>query len=111
MNDNSNDETNFPLNLLSTDTQVLRFFKIFANDSSPSTKLWKTQLSKMVQLGGFITSILPFLTISGKLLAKNVLLLLSVTAAALATDTAIPKKIMDRHDYFDIISNEEMKGT
>ena len=67
MNDNSNDETNFPLNLLSTDTQVLRFLKIFANDSSPSTKLWKTQLSKMVQLGGFITSILPFLTISGKL--------------------------------------------
>ena len=39
MNDDSNDETNFPLNLLSTDTQVLRLLKIFENDSSASTKL------------------------------------------------------------------------
>ena len=54
---------------------------------------------------------LPLMKNVLKLLAKNVLLLLSVTAAALATDTAIPKKIMDSHDYFDIISNEEMKGT
>ena len=42
-----NDETNFPHNLLLTDTQVLKFCKAFANNSSANIKLLKTQLSKM----------------------------------------------------------------
>ena len=53
-----NDETNFPLILL-TDTQVLRFCKSFANNSSANMKLSKTQLSLMVQSGGFLPSLLP----------------------------------------------------
>ena len=49
----SKNETNFPHQLLLTDTQVLRLRKVFSNGSSSNIKLSKTQLSKMVQLGGF----------------------------------------------------------
>ena len=48
----SNDETNFPHKLLLTNTQVSRIHKFFANGSSADIKISKTQLSKMVQLGG-----------------------------------------------------------
>ena len=47
----SNDETNFPHKLLFTDTQVSRFRKAFQSNSSANTKLLKTQLFKMVELG------------------------------------------------------------
>ena len=52
-----NDESSFPYKLLLTDTQVLRFRKVFANSLSGNIKLWKTQLSKMAQLGEGITSL------------------------------------------------------
>ena len=52
-----NDETSFPYKLLLTDTQVLRFRKVFANSLSGNIKLSKTQLSKMAQLGEGITSL------------------------------------------------------
>ena len=50
----SNDETNFPHKLLLTETQVSRFRRAFANNSSVNIKLSKTQLPRMVQLGGLI---------------------------------------------------------
>ena len=50
----SNDETNFPHKLLLTNTQVLKICKAFANGSSANTKFSKTQLSKIVKLGGFL---------------------------------------------------------
>ena len=43
----SNDDTNFPHKLLLTNTQVSRFRKAFANDSSANIKLSKTQLHKI----------------------------------------------------------------
>ena len=46
----SNDESNFPDKLLSTETHILRLCKIFANGSLGNTKFPKTQLSKMVQI-------------------------------------------------------------
>ena len=49
----SNDETNFRHKLL-TNTQVSRFAKAFVNGSSANIKPSKTQLFKMVQLGGSI---------------------------------------------------------
>ena len=52
-----NGETSFPYKLLLTDTQVLRFRKVFANSLSGNIKLSKTQLSKMAQLGEGITSL------------------------------------------------------
>ena len=42
---NSNDKTNFPHELLSTDRQVANICKAFANNSSADIKFSKTQLS------------------------------------------------------------------
>ena len=50
--DGSNDETNFSHKLLLINTQVSRLRKAFENNSSADIKLSKTQLSKIVQLGG-----------------------------------------------------------
>ena len=36
-----------------TNTKVANLRKAFANKSSVDIKLWKTQLSKMIQSGGF----------------------------------------------------------
>ena len=48
----SNDETNFPQNLLLTNKQVSKICKAFANGSSINIKLSKTQLPKMIPSGG-----------------------------------------------------------
>ena len=45
----SNDETNFPYELLLTDRQVSRLGKAFANNSSANEKLSKVQLPKIKQ--------------------------------------------------------------
>ena len=45
---NSNDNTNFPHELLLTNRQVANIRKAFANHSSIDIKLSKTQLSKMI---------------------------------------------------------------
>ena len=55
---NSNDETSFPHELLLTNRQVVNFRKAFANNSSADIKLSKTQLSKIIQSGGFLGSLL-----------------------------------------------------
>ena len=52
----SNDETIFPHKLILIDTQVSEIRKAFANGSSANIKSLKTQLSKIVQLGGFLFS-------------------------------------------------------
>ena len=51
---NSSDKTNFPHKLLLTNKQVSKIRKAFTNDSSANIKFSKTQLSKMVQLSGFL---------------------------------------------------------
>ena len=57
---NSNEETNYQLIqlLLSTNKQVSKLGKASVNNSSANIKLKKTQLSKMVQLGGFLGRLL-----------------------------------------------------
>ena len=68
---NSNDETNFSHTLLSTDRQVANLRKDFTNKSSTDIMLSKTQLSKMVQSGGFLCRFLgPSLRLP---LMKNVI--------------------------------------
>ena len=52
------DETNFPHKLLLTNRQVENLRKAFANKSSTDIKLSKTQLSRMVQSGGFLGRLL-----------------------------------------------------
>ena len=50
----SNDETNFSHKLLLTDRQVSSIRKAFSNNSSVDIKFSKTQLSKIIQSGGFL---------------------------------------------------------
>ena len=54
---NSEDETNFPHKLLLTNRQVPNLHKAFANHTSAEIKLSKTQLSNMIQLGGFLAKL------------------------------------------------------
>ena len=51
---NSTDETNFPHKLLLTNRQVANLRKAFAKHTSTDIKLSKSQLSKMIQSGGFL---------------------------------------------------------
>ena len=48
------DQTNFPHKLLLTNRQVADLRKAFANYLSTDIKLSKTQISKMIQSGGFL---------------------------------------------------------
>ena len=66
------DETNFPDKLLLTNRQVENLCKAFANKSSTDIKLSKTQLSKMIKLGGFPGRLLGPLLKTGLPLIKNV---------------------------------------
>ena len=51
---NSENETNFHDKLFLTNRQVKTLRKAFANHTTTYIKLSKTQLSKMIQLGGFL---------------------------------------------------------
>ena len=94
------DENNLPHKLLLTDTQVENVPKPFANKLSTDIKLSKSQLSKMVQSGGFLGRLLALLLKTGSLLIKNVikplvksvLVPLGLTAAASAAEAGIHKK-------------------
>ena len=100
MVDNSGDNSNFPYELLLTNRQVANLRKAFAKNTSVDIKLSKTQLSKMIQSGGFLGNLLGLLLRSGlpliksviKLLANSVLIPLRLTAAA--ADAGIHKKIL-----------------
>ena len=95
-------ETNFPHQLLLTNRQVANIRKAFANNSSIDIKLSKTQLSKMIQSGGFLGRLLGLLLKTGlpiienviKPLAKSVLIPLGLTSAASAEDARIHKKML-----------------
>ena len=97
---NSNDNTNFPHELLLSNRQVANIRKAFANHSSTDIKLSKTQLSKMIQSGGFLGKLLGPLLKTGlplmksviKPLGKSALIPLRLTIAASAADAGIHKK-------------------
>ena len=60
-------ETNFPHKLLLTNRQVENLGKAFSNYLSIGIKLSKTQLSKMMQSGGFLGRLLRPLLKTGLL--------------------------------------------
>ena len=99
---NSDDETNFRNKLLLTNRQVVNLRKAFANNLSTGIKLSKTQLSRMIQLGGFLGRLLGSLLKTGlpltknvkKPLPKSVLIPLGLTAAASETDAGIHKTFL-----------------
>ena len=83
-------ETNFPHKFLLTNRQVSNLRKALTNYLSTDIKLSKTQLSKMMQSGGFLGRLLGPLLKTGLPLIKNVikplsksfLIPLGLTAAA-----------------------------
>ena len=114
----SNDQTNFPHELLLTDRQVSSIRKTIANNSLVDIKFSKAQLSKMIQSGGFLGKLLgPLLKTGLPLmknvrtpLAKSVLVPLGLTAAASAADAGIHKKILGSGGHTTLImSNNEIE--
>ena len=96
--------------LLLTIWQTGKLRNAIENNMSTDIKLSKAQISKLIQFGGFLGSLLS--KIAGPLmkvavpLAKHILAPLGITAAASAIDATIQKKI---HGATTLtISNEEM---
>ena len=99
-----NDKINFPHVLLLTNRQVGNLSKAFTNYLSTNSKLSKTQISKMIESGGFF----------GRLLGP-----LLKTRLASAADAQIHKKILGSAKHLSgsashsntipIIPNDEMK--
>ena len=109
---NSSDNTNFPHELLLTNRQVANICKAFAKNTSIDMKLSKTQLSKMIQSGGFLGNLLgklagPLMKVAMPL-AKNVLAPLRLYAAMSAIDGSIKRKMLGSGATTLIISNDEM---
>ena len=79
---------------------------------SADIELSRTQLSKIIQFGGFLSSMLPKIAVPLMKvvapLAKNILAPLGITAAESAIDAGIQKKINGSGTITVIISNEEM---
>ena len=106
---NGND---LPLELLLTTRQKAKLRNAFNNNMSTDLTLSKAQISKIIQSGGFLGSLLSKL--AGPLmkivipLAKNVLAPLGITADASAIDAGIQNKIHGSGTTTLIISNEEM---
>ena len=101
-----------------TNRQVANLPKAFANYTSTDIKSSKTQLSKMIQSGGFfgrllgplLKTVLPLMKNVTQVLTKSVLISLGLTAATSATDAGIHKKILvSGFNKTLIISNDEME--
>ena len=98
----SDNESNFHHKLLLTNRQVSNLRRTFASYLSEDIKLSKTQLSKMIQSGGFLGRLLGPLLKTGQSLIRNVikppsksvLIALELTAAASVADAGIQKKIL-----------------
>ena len=108
---NSNDNTNFPHELLLTNRQVANIRKAFAKNTSTDIKLSETQLSKMIQSGGLLGNLLgklagPLMEVAMPL-AKNVLAPLGLSAVMSAIDGSIKKKMLGSGTTTLIISNNE----
>ena len=97
--------------LLLTTRQKAKFRNAFNNKMSIDLKLSKAQNSEIIQSAGFLgplsKSADPLMKV-GVPFAKNLLAPLVITAAALATDAWIQKKIHGSRTTTLIISNEEM---
>ena len=108
---NSDDETNFPHELLLINRQVANLRKAFTSHTSTDIKLSKAQLTIM-QKGGFLR-FLALLLKSGLPLLKSVikpLSMLGLTAAASATDAALKKRILGSGNHKTPITfNDDMQ--
>ena len=106
------DGSDHPHELLLTTRQKTKLRNAFNNNMSTDIKLSKAQISKIIQSGGFLGSLLSKLADPSMKVAvplgKNILAPLGIPAAASANDTRIQKKIHGSATTTLIISNEEM---
>ena len=106
------DENDLPHELLLTARQKTKLRNAFSNNMSTDLKLSQAQISKIIQSGGYLGSLLSKL--AGPLmkvaipLPNNVLAPVGITAAASAIDAVIQKKIHGSGTTTLIIPNEEM---
>ena len=87
---NSDDEANFHHKLLLTNRKVANLRKAFSNYLSTDIKLSKTQLFKIMQLGGFLGRLLGPLLKTGLPLMKSII-------EPLAKSILIPFGLQQRH--------------
>ena len=105
-----------PHELLLATRQKTKLRNAFNNNILTNLKLSTTQVSKLIQSGGFLGWLLgpllkaglPLIKNAIKPLVKSVLISLGLTAAASAADAGIHKKILESGTTTLIISNEEM---
>ena len=106
------DGNDLPQELLMTTRQKAKLRNAFNKNMSTNLKLSRARIFKTIQSGGFLGSLLSKL--AGPLmkvalpLAKNILVLLGITAAASPIDAGIQKKIHGSGTTTLIISNETM---
>ena len=109
---NGND---LPHELLLTTRQKTKLRNAFNNNMPTDLKLSKAQISKIIQSGGFLGSLLsklagPLMKVAVSLV-KNISASLGITAAALAIDAGIQKKICGSGRLLSttlILSDKEM---
>ena len=108
------DENDLPYEILLTTRQKIKLRNLFNNNMSTDLTLSKAQLSKIIQPGGCLGSLLSKL--AGQImklaipLAKNVLAPLGITTAASAIDAGIQKKINNSGTITLIILNKQING-
>ena len=106
------DGNDLPHELLLATRQKTELRNAFKSNMSTDLKVSKAQISKIIQSGGFLGSLLSKL--AGPLkkvaipLAKNVLAPLGITAVASTIDAGFQKKTHGSGTATLIISNEEM---
>ena len=106
------DKNDLPHGLLLTIRQKTMLRNAFGNNMSIDLKLSKTQISKIIQSGGVLRSLLiklagPLMNVAVPL-AKNILAPLGITAVASAIDAGIQKKMHDSGTTTLVISNKKM---
>ena len=104
------DENDLPHELLLTVRQKTKLRNAFSNNMSTDLKLSKAQISKIIQSGEFLGSLVSKLALIkvAAPLAKNILTPLEITAAASAIDAEIRRRIHGSGTTTLIISNEEI---
>ena len=106
------DGNDLPHELLLTTRQKTKLRNALNNNMSTDIKCSKAHISKIIQSGGFLGSLLsklagPVMKV-GVPLAKNILVPLGITAAASVIDAGIQKKIHGSRTTALIISNEQI---
>ena len=102
---------NLPHELFLTTRQTTKLRNPIENNMSTGIKLSKTQISRIIQSGGFLGKILIPLLKTGLPLLKSVIKplgLLGFTAASSAIDAGVQKKVYGSETTTLVISNEEM---